>query len=93
MFSLLHRCFSSAHSGLHRAVFDISASPMVDVLNLVDLFEELCDIGLVECRTVGRLSLILNLLDLNGGIRPYFLLDARHGWYTIVKWYALTFGL
>ena len=66
---------------------------MVDVLNFVDLFEELGDIGLVECRTVGRLSLFLNLLDLNGGIRPYFLLDARHGWHTIVKWHALTFGL
>ena len=66
---------------------------MVDVLNLVDLFEELGDIGLVECRTVGRLSLFLNLLDLNGGIRPYFLLDARHGWHTIVKRHALTFGL
>lgn len=66
---------------------------MVDVLNLVDLFEELCDIGLVECRTVSGLSLILNFLDLNGGIRPYFLLDARHSWHTIVKWHALTFSL
>ena len=93
MLSLLHRCLSSAHSGLHRTIFDIGAISVVDVLNLVDLFEELCDISLVECRAVGRLSLILNLLDLNGGIRPYFLLDARHGRHTIVKWHALTFCL
>ena len=79
MFGLLHRSLSSAHSGLHGAVFDVGASPMVDVLDLVDLFEELGNVGLVECGASGCLSLVLNLLDLHGSVRPDFLLDARHG--------------